>query len=248
MKKIGIIGGVGWPSTVEYYGELCRRAVARYQADNLAGTPAMPEMSIESLNLRKAIQCIGSEDEASWSSFDEYHRAALRRLEAGGADFALIASISAHHRFASIVRGATIPVIDAIDVVARACAHFGIGQVLLLGTALTMASSRVRAEFARHGVEAAGPSDEAARSEIVDVIGTLQLCGGEGAAQRLGRIAARAFGRRFAGASAVCLACTELPLAFPNVKSLATFEIDGVTYLNATAMHVDAAFALACGD
>ena len=66
MKKIGIIGGVGWPSTVEYYAELCRRAVARHQAENPGGTPAMPEMSIESLDHRKAIQFLGGEDEASW--------------------------------------------------------------------------------------------------------------------------------------------------------------------------------------
>ena len=47
-------------------------------------------MSIESLDLNKAVSFLGiDDDEESWLQFDDYHRAALRRLEASGADFAL---------------------------------------------------------------------------------------------------------------------------------------------------------------
>jgi aspartate/glutamate racemase len=71
-------------------------------------------MSIESLDVNKAISYFGTdEDETSWSQFDGYHRAALERLEASGADFALMASNTPHHRFASIVRGIRIPVLRA---------------------------------------------------------------------------------------------------------------------------------------
>jgi hypothetical protein len=63
-------------------------------------------MSIESLDLNQAVSYIGGDgDEDSWSKFDDYHRAALQRLESSGADFALMASNTPHHRFASIVRG-----------------------------------------------------------------------------------------------------------------------------------------------
>jgi aspartate racemase len=206
-------------------------------------------MSIESLDLNKAVSYLGIDDnEESWSRFDEYHRAALRRLEASGADFALMASNTPHHRFASIVRGIGIPVISIFEVVAKESARIGVTEVLILGTALTMRSPRFREEFAKHGVEAAGPQDAAAKATTVDLIAELQLGKLEGAADRLGRIAKISFKRQFSAQPAVCLACTELPLAFPAHKLLASFEYDGVLYVNSTAAHIDAAFDFAINE
>ena len=83
IKKIGIVGGVAWPSTVVYYSELCRRG------DELRSTPwpnarladMAFEMTIESLDLNRAISYWGEDDDdASWARFDEYHRDALKRL------------------------------------------------------------------------------------------------------------------------------------------------------------------------
>ncbi len=62
MKKLGIVGGVGWSSTVEYYTEICRLSKERYLASGAAGAPAIPEMTIESLDLRKAISYLGVQD------------------------------------------------------------------------------------------------------------------------------------------------------------------------------------------
>ena len=50
---------------------------------------------------------------------------------------------------------------------------------------------------------------------------------------------------RFGAQPVVCLACTELPLAFPEQKMLTTFEYDGVSYINTTAVHIVAAFDFA---
>ena len=246
MKKIGIVGGVAWPSTVVYYSEICRRSEGWHFARNMQGAPSTPEMTIESLDLNKAVSYLGTDDdEESWSHFDDYHRAALKRLEASGADFALLASNTAHHRFASIVRGVGTPVISIFEVVAKESARIGARSVLILGTNLTMRSTVLREEFAKLGVEAAGPPDAAARATAVDLIAELQLGKLEGAADRLGRIAKVSFKRLFSSEPAVCLACTELPLAFPAHKLLATFEYDGVLYVNSTAAHIDAAFNLA---
>lgn len=246
MKKIGIVGGVAWLSTVDYYSEICRRSERWHLARNLQGAPSTPEMSIESLDLNKAVSYLGTDDdEESWSQFDGYHRSALERLEASGVDFALIASNTPHHRFAAIVRGIGIPVISILEVVAKECARIGTSEVLILGTELTMRSRRFREEFAKYGVEAAGPHDEAARALTVELITELQLGKLEGAAERLGRIAKISFEQQFGAQPIVCLACTELPLAFREKKMLATFEYDGVLYLNASAVHINAAFDFA---
>jgi aspartate racemase len=246
MKKIGIVGGVAWLSTADYYSEICRRSERWHYARHPHAVPSTPEMSIESLDLNKAVAYLGTDgDEESWSQFDDYHRAALRRLEASGAEFALIASNTPHHRFASIMRGIRIPVISIVEATAKESARIGASEVLLLGTELTMKSSKFREEFAKHGVEAAGPYDEEAKARTIDLIAELRLGKLVGAADRLGKIAKIAFERQFKTRPAVCLACTELPLAFPEQKTLSTFERGGVVYINTTAVHIDAAFNFA---
>ena len=246
MKKIGIVGGVGWLSTLDYYSEICRRTEQGHIDQKRQGVPSTPEMSIESLDENKAISYLGVDgDEDSWSHFDDYHRVALQRLEASGADFALMASNTPHHRYAAIVRGVGIPVIDIFEVVAKASARIGARQVLILGTDTTMRSSRFREEFAKYGVDAARPRDEESRSMTAGLIAELQLGRLAGAAERLGKIARSSFETRFNGRPVVCLACTELPLAFPEQKMLATFERDGVLYINSNAVHINAAFDFA---
>ncbi len=249
MKKIGIVGGIAWLSTVDYYSELCRRSERWHLSKSLPGVPSTPEMSIESLDLNKAVSYLGTDDdEESWSQFDHYHRAALARLEASGADFALMASNTSHHRFGAIVRGIGIPVISILDAAAKESARIGASEVLILGAAVTMRSSRFREAFAKYGVEAAGPHDEAARAMAVGLITELQLGKPDGAAERLSRIAKSSFSRQFTSWPVVCLACTELPLAFPEKKTLATFEYDGVSYINTTAIHINAAFDFAVNE
>jgi aspartate racemase len=246
MKKIGIVGGVAWLSTVDYYSEICRRSERWHLARNPCAVPSTPEMSIESLDLIKAISYFGNDDdEESWLKFDNYHREALRRLEASGADFALMASNTPHHRFTSIVRGVGIPVISIVDAVAKESVRIGATEVLLLGTALTMRSPRFREEFAKCGIVATGPHDETTRAMTIRLITELQLGQLDGATIQLGRIVRRSLEWQFGVQPVVCLACTELPLAFPDERMLPTFEYDGVLYINSTAVHINAAFDFA---
>jgi aspartate racemase len=228
VKKIGIVGGVAWQSTVHYYSELCCRSERRCVAPNVPGAPSTPEISIESLDLALAISYLGSDDEQSWSQFDWYHRAALLRLEASGVDFALIACNSAHHRFDAIVRGVRIPVISIVEATAKQSARIGARQVLLLGTALTMRSLQFREAFAKYGVEATGPADEAVRAMTTELVADLQRGRLAGASDRLVQIARRSFDSQLARRPVVCLACTELPLAFDAMKTLPIFECDNI--------------------
>jgi len=248
MKKIGIVGGVAWRSTMDYYSEICRRSEEWHLARNPQAVPSTPEITIESLDLNKAVSYFGADDDdESWRQFDEYHRVALKRLEASGAEFALIASNSPHHRFAEIVHGVGIPVISILGAMAKESARFAASEVLILGTALTMKSPAFRAGFAMYGIAAAGPRDETARTMTTELIAELQLGKLEKAAQRLGKIARISFERQYKAQPVVCLACTELTLAFEAQKTLATFEYDGIRYINSTAVHIDAAFDFAVG-
>jgi aspartate racemase len=246
MKKIGILGGIAWPSTVDYYAEICRRSEQWHLAKNPNVIPSTPEISIESLDLNKVFSFIGNDqDENSWVQFDDYHRLGLQRVEASGADFAIMASNSPHHRFASITRGIKIPVLNLLEVVAEEASRQGAREVLILGTALAMRSAKFRGVFAKRGIIASGPSCEAAKSTISALVFELQRGKINGAAERIEVIAKAEFKNQFSGRPVVHLGCTELPLAFPNQKTLGTFEEDGVLYLNSTALHVNAAFEFA---
>lgn len=239
MKKIGIVGGVGWRSTVEYYSEICRRVDACHQAKRMEGTPSTPEIAIESLDLARAFAWLGNDkDERSWAQFDEYHREALLRLQASGAEVALMASNTPHHRFDEIVRGVRIPVISILDAAAKESLRIGARQVLVLGTALTMGSGKFRIAFAKHGIELAAPKDDGAREMTVALIAELQRGRVKGTATRLGKIAIASW--PFKGEPVVCLACTELPLAFPTSQMLPSFKYGGVTYINTAAAHIGA--------
>jgi aspartate racemase len=242
IKKIGIVGGVAWPSTAVYYSELNRRG----DELRLARPAAAMEMTIESLDLNRAVSYWGSDDDdASWARFDEYHRGALKRLEACGAEVAVMASNTPHHRFEEIVHGIGIPVISIVDASARVAKRLEAREVLILGTPVTMRSVKFREGFARHGIEARGPRDEQARAATEELIRELQAGQTSGAAQRLGKVARESFAAEFSGQPVVCLACTELPLAFVDEKVVATFEDGGVSYINTSGAHIDAVFEFA---
>jgi aspartate racemase len=86
------------------------------------------------------------------------------------------------------------------------------------------------------------------RAITVGLIAELLLGKLEGTAEQLDRIARMSFERQFGAQPVVCLACPELPLAFQEQKMLATFEHDGVLYLNTTAVHINAAFDFAVAE
>jgi Asp/Glu/hydantoin racemase len=87
---------------------------------------------------------------------------ALQRVEASGAEVAVIASNSPHNRFEAIVSGVQIPVIDIFEVAAQECARIGAREAFILGTELTMNSSRLREKFGQHGIRAQAPMEDAA--------------------------------------------------------------------------------------
>ena len=247
MKKIGIVGGIAWPSTVDYYRGLCRRAEDRHRASGRPGPPSCPEIAVESLDVAKAAALLGDDaDPASWTAFDAYHRAALARLADAGAGLAVIAAHTPHHRFREITGGARVPVVDLFDVAAREAERAGARRVLIAGTRVTMDSAVLRAAFGRRGIDADAPGDAGIRRSVAEAIADLQNGRVRGVAARIAAIVRRA--RRTPAPDLVCLACTELPLAFPSRGTAAVFERCGLRWLDPSAAHVAAAFALSAGD
>ncbi|HET7162284.1 MAG TPA: aspartate/glutamate racemase family protein [Rhodanobacteraceae bacterium] len=249
MKKTGILGGIAWPSTAEYYAGFCRLAERRHADAGRTGPAEMPEMSIESLDLARAAALLGNDDdELSWRAFDDYHRAGLQRLERAGAAFAVIACNTAHHRLKQITRDVDIPVISILDVAADACLRLGVGRLLILGTETVMTSNLFRNTFRQRGIDAFGPSYPHHVRSILSTIEALEHCRIDGAADRIREVVAGMPENGNPGSTAVYLGCTELPLAFEANRTEEVFERDGVRYINSTALHIRAAFDCAMED
>ena len=248
-KKIGILGGTGWPSTAHYYSELCRRSESRELQFDSTRPPTTPEMCIESLDLRYAVSLVGVDgDELSWQRFDDYHRIALKRLQSSGADFVVMASNTPHHRFSAIISGVDIPVLNLFEAVALHCEAEGHRDVFILGTALTMRSQVLRDAFMAKGINASAPVGKNHRHSVLALISTLQRGGSEDVARSIAALVRETTGCQSTATPAVCLACTELPLAFPSHLDRASFECDGIVYINPSVVHVEAALSLAFSD
>ena len=243
MKKLGIVGGVAWPSTIDYYRAICRLSVEHHRDLGVAGPSPVPEMSIESLNLNKSFGLRGGDifDDQSWERYDAYFRDALLRLENAGAEIAIIASNTPHNRFEAITKGVRIPVLSIFEAVASHCQTLGITEMLILGTAPTMDFLKFPTVLERVGIAARAPSKQADRAEIVKVIGELYADTDNNAARRIADVV-KANMPDGVHTPTACLACTELPLAFKELERATEAVIEGVLYVNTTIVHAKTVF------
>ncbi len=248
LKKIGIVGGVAWQSTVEYYRLLCAWSNAHYRNVEPEGPARTPPMMIESLVMRETRGLRGREaDEDSWAAFDDVIRRALLRLQDGGCDFAILANNTFHTRLPQIMQGVEIEVLSILDAVADATAESGAKRALVLGTAVTMRSDAYAEKLAARGVEANERLDEAT------IEGMQHLIDHAFHADPIPSDARReplSVCERFtddAKETAILLACTELPLAFPDHLEDPVFESDGFTFVNTSSAHIRAALTKAIG-
>ncbi|MDQ8756629.1 aspartate/glutamate racemase family protein [Sphingosinicella sp. LHD-64] len=247
MRKIGIVGGVSWRSTLDYYAGLCRLAEAMHVAQGGEGPAPIPEIGIESLDLAKAIALLAEgEIHGQWAPFDAYHRDALKRLEVLGVDLAVIASNTPHHRFDAIADGLGLNVINIFEIAARHAAAAGVDDLLLLGTGLVMTSAQIRTVFRRAGVNVyCPPKDEL--GPIARLLAALQQGDDRDGASELGNIVLRSFRKPHGRQPTVCLASTDLALAFRDRTRPVLRMLNGITYFDPTAAHIEAAFAAAVG-
>ncbi|WP_264212086.1 aspartate/glutamate racemase family protein [Leisingera thetidis] len=243
MKKIGILGGVGWASTIDYYRAICEGA-GRFFAERGAGSPLpVPPITIESVVQAQTRALRGRPgDEASWAAFDAIFRDAMLTLERAGCDFAIIASNTPHARLHAIRDGVMMPVLSIFDATAQATAATGATQALVLGTAVTMQARNYANVLAGHGVSANAPLPEAEIAEMQAMIDE-DFYGGASAAARNRLL--RFCAKHARPGTAILLACTELPLAFPDHIDDVSFEADGFLFVNSSAAHVAAALDLA---
>lgn len=247
LKKIGMIGGLAWPSTVDYYRLICSRTNAHFRERGASVPLPAPPMLIESINMTETRRLRGTPgDEESWAPFDAVFREAFRRLHAGGCEFGLIASNTPQSRLHAISRGLDFPIISIFDEVVRVVEKMGVSNALVLGTSVTMRAQNYPELLRTSGIMPNDSFDDKTIDGMQQLIDTDFY---EGATQR-GRAELLAFCKAHVEEpenTAILLACTELPLAFEDNRDDAVFEADGYRFVNTSVVHADAAFRRAVG-
>src|SRR4030095_9327243 len=129
MKVIGLIGGVSWESSSEYY-RLINQAVKLK-----LGALHSAELAMYSLDFEPIAQL---EHEGKWVQLAALLVAAARKLEVAGASFVLIASNTLHKVAPQVQAQLDIPLVHIADAVAEAVTRAGVSSVGLLGTRFVM--------------------------------------------------------------------------------------------------------------
>lgn len=222
MATIGLVGGLGPESTIDYY----RRILAAWEQHDPSTAPAIV---IDSLDVRRALRLV----EEDRSALTEYLLGSLRRLAGAGVDFAAITANTPHIVFDDLAARSPVPLLSIVEVCAEEARQRGLRRLALLGTRFTMEAPFYPAVCARYGI-AVVPPGEADRSWVHErYVGEL-LKGEfrEDTREQLISLVRRL--RDEESIDGVILGGTELPLL------LQTPVIGGVPALDTTELHVAA--------
>jgi aspartate racemase len=151
MKTLGIIGGIGPESTIEYY----RAILVRYR--ERPGNTGAPSIVIDSIDVDKLLRLIAANQLATLT---DYLCEELARLANAGAALAILAANTPHIVFDDLVRRSPLPMVSIVEAAADAARDRGLKRVGLLGTRFTMRGQFYPAVFAARGIDVVVPADD----------------------------------------------------------------------------------------
>jgi aspartate racemase len=222
MTSVGILGGLGPESTIDY----CRRLLDAWAKEDPTSAPSIV---IDSLDVTLALRLVANDIPA----LTEYLLASLRRLAGAGVDFIAMTANTAHIVFDELAARSAVPLLSIVEVCAQDAQRRGLQRLGLLGTRFTMQAPFYPDVFARHGMAVVSPT-EAERAWVHErYVGEL-LKGDFRADTRERLISLVGRLRDEERIDGVILGGTELPLL------LKTDVIAGLPTLDTTALHVAA--------
>jgi len=163
MLVVGLLGGVAWPSTVEYYIEINKQVHKR------VGQLHSSRIVVYSLDLNDYVQFLHEENT---SAVENLLLDGARRVRNGGADFLVICSNTAHLVVDVLAKHLPdFPVLHIADTLAIEIKNHGISKVGFVGTKFAMRhTSSVIRRLKEHGIEPITPSDEKDIEKIEHII------------------------------------------------------------------------------
>lgn len=230
MKKLGLLGGLSWVSTLDYYRYINEGVNRRLGGLNFA------ECVVYSLNF-------GDIQRQGWDDWGETFRllsGGCRHLKAAGAEAIVLCANTAHAIADELEASVQLPLIHIATATAAEINGVGLKRVGLLGTKFTMELPFYRDKLRSHGIETLIPLEPATRDFIQQ---TLKEELGRGIVNPATKAAyldvvAELVAR---GAEGIVLGCTEIPL-------LLSQQDVAVRVFDTTRIHVDAAVKFATSE
>jgi aspartate racemase len=202
MKTIGLIGGMSWESSIEYY-RIINEAV-RGKLGGLHSAKCMM-VSVDFAEIEPL------QHQGKWSEAAEILTAAARSVEAGGADFVIFCTNTMHKVADEVQKHLRIPILHIDDATAQTIKAVGLKKVGLLGTQFTMEEDFYKGRLVqRHHLEIMIPTPE--EKEMIHRIIYDELCMGEikpSSKKKYTDVIDRLVKK---GAEGIILGCTEIGL------------------------------------
>jgi len=228
MKTIGMIGGMSWESSIEYY-----RIVNEEIKNTLGGLHSAKSVMV-SVDFAE-IETL--QHEGRWDDATQAMIRAAQQVQAGGADFVVICTNTMHKMAAEVQKEINIPLLHIADATAQVVRTRGLHRVGLLGTRFTMEEDFYRGRLVeKHGLDVLIPNAED-RAIIHRVIYDELVLGRILPASRAEYLRIMA-GLVQAGAQGIILGCTEIGLLVKD-------EDSQVPLFDTTRIHAEAAVRMA---
>ena len=227
MKILGIIGGVGPESTIEYY----RNVIALYRERQRDGS--YPEFIINSVDLKKGLDFMAANDLAGMA---DYLLEGIGKLARAGANFGLFSANTPHIVFDELASKSPIPLISIVEATCAAAKARKLKRLALLGTRFTMQGTFYSKVFTREGIELVVP--DAKDQEYIHDKYLNELVPGKFLPEtRAELLAIVDCMKAKSDIDGVILAGTELPLILRDA------DHKGIPLLDTTKIHCQAAVA-----
>ncbi len=230
MKTIGLIGGMSWESSIEYY-----RIINETVREKLGGLHSSKSVmySVDFAEIENL------QHHNRWEEATQLMIEAAQHVQNGGADFVLICTNTMHKMAEDVQKHIDIPILHIADATAEAIKSKGLTKIGLLGTRFTMEEQFYRGRLeSKHGLTVLIPSEE--DREIIHRVIYDELCLGEVKSSSKGKYAAIIDKLIQAGAQGIILGCTEISLLVEEAHS-------SVPIFDTTLIHANSAveYALA---
>ncbi len=223
MKKIGLIGGLGPESTLDYY----KLIIGAFKGERASYN--YPQILIYSANLSEFMRLL---EAGKWGQIAEWLLDMVRALARAGAEFAAIGSNTPHVVFDQVSSSSPVPMLSIVEATGARAQAMGLERLGLLGTGFTMNSDFYQKVFRQKGMSLVVPEEpdrkliqERLFSEIE--LGIIK----DSTRQELLAIVERMIEKQ--SIDSVVLGCTELPLILDRSDY-------AVPFLNTTAIHAEA--------
>lgn len=229
MKKIGLVGGMGPESTLDYYKQI----TSKYEQKK---PRSFPPLVMDSLDV---FEILKDEENGERDLLVQKLNHSVQNLQAAGADFAVLTANTPHIVFDELQNVSSLPLISILDSTARAIQASKQKRVLLLGTGVTMTKSFFVDKLREYSIEAVVPN--AAEIERISSIIADELELGIVNPDSKQYLIAVIENYRSSGVQGVILGCTELPLA------ISASDVSVKVY-DTVKIHVDEILKYAMGE